>query len=69
MYTHVEHVYTHVQAGRLGQRPSHLGKNALFTSVSEVRKPEMAVEVGVGGDGIDAVIHSPWWQPVCYGDR
>jgi hypothetical protein len=50
MYTHVEHVYTHVQAGRLGQRPSH-GKNALFTSVSQVRKTEVTVEVGVDGDG------------------
>ena len=50
MYTHVEHVYTQIQAGRLGPRPSH-GKNALFTSVSQVRKTGMTVEVDVDGDG------------------
>lgn len=29
----------------------------------------MTVEVGVGGDGIDAVINSPWWQPACFGEQ
>jgi hypothetical protein len=29
----------------------------------------MTVEVGVDGDGIDAVINNLWWQPACFGEQ
>ena len=29
----------------------------------------MNVEVGVDGDGVDAVINSLWWQPACFDEQ
>ena len=55
-----QNVRTHEETYRFEQRSPDSGKQAFFTFVSQVRSIEMAVEVGVDSDRVNAVIDSLW---------